>query len=374
MHHRSTPIHLRNGGTSVVLDAPRTAARDRPLGRRPRRAQRRRARGIGTRRAPPASRAGSTSRHPHVPQESGGWLGTPGLAGHRADGRTSRPCSRPSSAGDAASATILARDDAARLEAAVELEVTDSGLFRQRITLRNLGAEPYSVVSLAPTFPVPSAADELLDTTGRHLASARRNVTTSRSARTCARAAAGGRAPTRACCWPPVVAASGSSGAWCTRSTRHGAATTACSPSAPHRRGVPRGGRAARTRRARRGRGVHDAVGDRLVGRRPDRAVEPVPPLDALAPAASAAPRPVTLHVGGRVLRPRPGEARGLRAARGIRRRRTLRARRRLVPRRHRRARRLVRRPEVWPDGLGRSSRPSARSAWSSASGSSPRW
>ena len=63
---------------------------------------------------------------------------------------------------DAASATILARDDAARLEAAVELEVTDSGLFRQRITLRNLGAEPYSVAR-SPTFPVPSAADELLD-------------------------------------------------------------------------------------------------------------------------------------------------------------------------------------------------------------------
>jgi alpha-galactosidase len=173
MLHRSTPIHLRNGGTSVVLDvrnAPLPAIvhwgddlgelSDAELEASALAALPQRVSGGLDQPAPLTL----------IPQESGGWLGTPGLAGHRAGGRNfSTRLEVVELRADAASATILARDDRAQLEAAVELEVTDSGLFRQRITLRNLGAEPYSVVALAPTFPVPTAADELLDTTGRHL-------------------------------------------------------------------------------------------------------------------------------------------------------------------------------------------------------------
>jgi alpha-galactosidase len=172
MQRGTDPIHLRNGGTSVVLD-PAVAALPAivhwgaDLG------------DIGTAEltamslaARPQRVSGGLDRPAAltlIPQESSGWLGTPGLVGHRDGRHFSTRLETTETRTDAASATITARDEAARLEATIELEVTASGLFRQRVTLRNLDAEPYALVSLQPTFPVPASADELLDTTGRHL-------------------------------------------------------------------------------------------------------------------------------------------------------------------------------------------------------------
>ena len=172
MQRRTDPIHLRNGGTSVVLD-PGAGALPAIVHWGP---------DLGEVRVDDLSAMAFAAIPQRVsggldvpapltliPQESGGWLGTPGLAGHR-DGRFFS--TRLATAGieaDGASATITARDDDAALEATIELEVTGSGLFRQRITLRNLGEEGYSIESLCPVFPVPATADELLDTTGRHL-------------------------------------------------------------------------------------------------------------------------------------------------------------------------------------------------------------
>lgn len=166
------PIHLRNGGTSVVLDPdaaalPAIVHWGADLG------------DVGPAELVAMSLAALPQRvsggldQPAtltlIPQESSGWLGTPGLVGHRDGRHFSTRLATTDLRADAASATITARDDAARLEATIELEVTGSGLARQRITLRNLGDEPYALVSLSPAFPVPATADELLDTTGRHL-------------------------------------------------------------------------------------------------------------------------------------------------------------------------------------------------------------
>ncbi|GGI44766.1 alpha-galactosidase [Agromyces flavus] len=171
MPERSAPIHLRNGGTSVVLDIEHAALPvivhwGEDLGEV----------------AGPELEALALAAIPQavsggidqptlltlIPQESGGWLATPGLVGHR-DGRDfSTKLETVDIRSDVASATFTARDDAAGLECTLELEVTPAGLFRQRLTLRNLADEPYTLVSLQPTFPVPTTADELLDTTGRH--------------------------------------------------------------------------------------------------------------------------------------------------------------------------------------------------------------
>ncbi|MEI5584350.1 MULTISPECIES: alpha-galactosidase [unclassified Agromyces] len=172
MQRGTDPIHLRNGGTSVVLD-PGAGALPAIVHWGP---------DLGDVR-PDDLAAMALAAIPQrvsggldvpapltlVPQESSGWLGTPGLAGHRGGRFFSTRLATVGIESDAASATVTARDDAAGLEATIELEVTGSGLFRQRITLRNLSAEPYEVVSLSPVFPVPATAGELLDTTGRHL-------------------------------------------------------------------------------------------------------------------------------------------------------------------------------------------------------------
>ena len=104
-----------------------------------------------------------------LPQESFGWQGTPGLVGSR-DGRDFSPAlgtSRIDSTDD--SITVTATDAVAKLSATIELTIGPTGLVRQRITLTNDGDDAYAVQSLAPSFPVPGSAAELLDTTGRHL-------------------------------------------------------------------------------------------------------------------------------------------------------------------------------------------------------------
>jgi alpha-galactosidase len=104
-----------------------------------------------------------------LPEQSAGWLGTPGLSGHR-DGRD---FSTAFAAGDlrvdGGRLTATATDPAARLALALELELTATGLVRQRVTLTNSGDTPYTIEGLLPVFPVPAHADELLDLTGRHL-------------------------------------------------------------------------------------------------------------------------------------------------------------------------------------------------------------
>lgn len=167
-------LHLRNGGTSVVLDArfaplPVIVFWGGDLGEL---AEAELA-ALGTAALPQRVSGGLDQPAPLtlIPQESSGWLGTPGLAGHRAGRHFSTKLVTDGIDVDEASAiaVVSATDAAAGLAATITVEVTDAGLLRQRISLENRAAEPYSLTALAPTFPVPRDLDELLDTTGRHL-------------------------------------------------------------------------------------------------------------------------------------------------------------------------------------------------------------
>lgn len=172
MQRCSELLHLRNGGTSVVLDArhaplPVIVAWGPDLGDLS--GDELAALGLA---ALPQRVSGGLDRPAAltlIPQESSGWLGTPGLTGHRAGRDFSTALVADDIEADGTAATIRATDAAAGLTATIELHVTDAGLLRQRITLENLAAEPYALTALAPTFPLPRDLDELLDTTGRHL-------------------------------------------------------------------------------------------------------------------------------------------------------------------------------------------------------------
>jgi alpha-galactosidase len=108
-----------------------------------------------------------------LPELSAGWLGVPGLAGHRDGADFSAAFTvedlrvRTDDAGPRV--LVTAADPVAGLGLRWELELTESGLVRQRATVTNHGAGTYTVEALAPTLPVPTYATELLDLTGRHL-------------------------------------------------------------------------------------------------------------------------------------------------------------------------------------------------------------
>lgn len=104
-----------------------------------------------------------------LPTPAHGWLGTPGLEGHRAGSGVSARWTLTSVDAGADHATLTLADEEAELTATVEARIGPSGLFRQRIALRNDGQSAYTVQRLAPSFPVPWDATEVMDTTGRHL-------------------------------------------------------------------------------------------------------------------------------------------------------------------------------------------------------------
>jgi alpha-galactosidase len=114
-----------------------------------------------------------------IPEHHTGWTGRPGLRGSYAGAGWS-PAFRvhairwdgvPVTGFVAAGPGLLdvrAVDDANRLDLRLALELLPSGLLRARATLTNLAPEGYALDDLVLAFPVPSAATELLDFTGRH--------------------------------------------------------------------------------------------------------------------------------------------------------------------------------------------------------------
>ena len=109
-----------------------------------------------------------------LPEQSAGWLGTPGLAGHRSgtDFSTAFHVLRTElTAGDGPGGTLTttAEDRTAGLTLELTCELTPEGLVRQRAVLTNDGDTPFTVDALHLTLPVPADATELLDFTGRHL-------------------------------------------------------------------------------------------------------------------------------------------------------------------------------------------------------------
>ena len=174
---RNGAIHLRRGGTSVVIDAqtgsiPAIVHWGPDLGEAD--ASTLDSLAIATRPQRVSGSLDETPRLRTVTTAADGWFGTPTLAGHRGGLSFSTSFTAPSSASPRTEKTsdgiaIFLTDDEGGLTARVELQLGASGLLRQRITIRNVGETPYTVDALNLLFPLPWDATEILDTTGRHL-------------------------------------------------------------------------------------------------------------------------------------------------------------------------------------------------------------
>ncbi|MEU2204060.1 alpha-galactosidase [Microbacterium oleivorans] len=167
-----TVVHLRSGGTSVVVDlqpgaVPAIVHWGDDLGDAPH------ATLVSLATASRLQRVSGgldhTVRLGVVATAASGWAGTPTLEGHRdGEGVSTVFTVVGTRASDDALELDLA-DAEAGLSARYELRVTASGLVRARTTVRNDGADVYTVQALHVTLPLPWEATELLDTTGRHL-------------------------------------------------------------------------------------------------------------------------------------------------------------------------------------------------------------
>ncbi len=163
------PLHLRAGGVSLVLDCsgdrlPRVLHWGSDLGDLSSDDLAALVRSEG----PPL--ASNTLDVPVpvsvLPEASLGWLGTPGLTGHR-EGLVASSFTVVSVGVDGNRVIVTAEDDGLTLS--VEIELTPAGLVRQRATLRSTGSGRYDLDGILLALPVPERATELLDLTGRHL-------------------------------------------------------------------------------------------------------------------------------------------------------------------------------------------------------------
>ncbi|WP_404445348.1 alpha-galactosidase [Microbacterium marinum] len=164
-------VHLRRGGTSLLLDlgdvVPAIAHWGEDLGAAPDETLRSLA--VASRLQRVSGGLDQTARLGVLTTGASGWLGTPSLEGHR-DGRDISALFTLDRVETSAHAAALEFTDAEmQLSARVELSVGASGLVRTRITVRNDGDTDYTVQALQPTLPLPWDATEILDTTGRHL-------------------------------------------------------------------------------------------------------------------------------------------------------------------------------------------------------------
>lgn len=175
MHVDTDQIHLRAGGTSVLvlLDRhrlPRILHWGEDLGELG--ADELRAIALTAQPAVGDSAVTYPQPVPILGQLHEGWLGRPGLVGD-SDGRRWAPrflttAADLSTSDDGVALTVDAKDEAYGLSLTIELEVlAASGLIRQRARLRNDRAETFRVDGLELALPVPADADELLDLTGR---------------------------------------------------------------------------------------------------------------------------------------------------------------------------------------------------------------
>jgi alpha-galactosidase len=180
----ATTVHLRAAGVSLVLDVsqnrlPRVMHWGADLGELDEGALA----SLVTASTEPSVGGELDARYPVaiLPEHSWGWMGTPGLSGHR-DGRdhstrfevsTLELTTSGEGDGSVQRLTVQAADAVAQLEAGITIEMLGSGLVRARAAVTSTGHgssgthAPYVVDGLHVLFPVPREATELLDFTGR---------------------------------------------------------------------------------------------------------------------------------------------------------------------------------------------------------------
>lgn len=115
-----------------------------------------------------------------LPEQSAGWLATPGVTGSR-DGRawstafrvtdvtTTGPLTRDDGTPVAHCLVVTADDGDAGLQLTLVVEQYPSGLVRTRSTVTNTADDVFTLAGLDTALPVPPEAEEILDWTGRHL-------------------------------------------------------------------------------------------------------------------------------------------------------------------------------------------------------------
>ena len=165
-------IHLRNGGTSVLLDTttpglPSVVHWGADLGYLPHDVLVDIARSVVPQRV--SGGLDASARLTLLPQEAFGWLGTPGLSGSRRGRDFSTALALTGLDYTDTDIVLFAEDVAGRLRLRLDLAVTRAGLVTTHSTLTNDGDDGYEVGELAATLPLPDSAREILDTTGRHL-------------------------------------------------------------------------------------------------------------------------------------------------------------------------------------------------------------
>lgn len=113
-----------------------------------------------------------------LPEHATGWMGLPGLLGHRGGQAwstlfTVRSVASRIDGNGTQQVTVDATDEAAQLDLGLVVELMPSGVVRTRARLTSSadsGSEqPYTLDGLTLSLPVPRRAAEILDFTGRHL-------------------------------------------------------------------------------------------------------------------------------------------------------------------------------------------------------------
>jgi len=107
--------------------------------------------------------------HPGLlPLEAEGWLGRPGLAGHRS-GRQLLPLLTVDSvtAEEGSGLSIATSDGTAGLAVVSDLVLEPSGVLRVRHTVTNTGDDEIELTALDASIPFPPVVSEVLDLSGR---------------------------------------------------------------------------------------------------------------------------------------------------------------------------------------------------------------
>lgn len=102
-----------------------------------------------------------------LPEHGAGWMGTPGVIGHRAGCDWSPLFTDVRYEVAGTDLRVAAVDPVTRLRLDLTLQLMRGGLLRLRAGLTNEAPEPYEVQQLTVALPVPQRAGEVLDLAGR---------------------------------------------------------------------------------------------------------------------------------------------------------------------------------------------------------------